>query len=175
VALVAGAAGPIGGDHLRLDVEVGPGAALAVGAVAATVALPGSHGEMSSSQVNVTVAEHGTLVWMPGTLIAARGCHHESVTTIRLEPHSRLLLREELMLGRHGESPGSLQQRLRVTLAGRALHDQELRVGPEAPGWGGPAVTGGRTALGTILVVGDDERADGIDDGYVRDGVARVS
>lgn len=172
VSLVAGAAGPIGGDRLRLDIDVGPGAALAVSAVAATVALPGPHGEMSCSQVNITVAAHGTLVWTPGALIAASGCHHESITTIHLEPHARLLLREELILGRHAEVPGTLRQRLRVTLGGRAIHDQDLLVGPEAPGWSGPAVTGGRRALGTILVVGDDDHANAIEAAHVGDGVA---
>ncbi|MEO6156444.1 MAG: urease accessory protein UreD [Ilumatobacteraceae bacterium] len=175
VSLAAGAAGPIGGDRFRLDIDVGPGAALSVRAVAATIALPGPHGEMSASAVNITVAEHGTLVWAPGTLIAANGCRHESITTIRLAPHARLLLREEIILGRHGESPGSLRQRLRVTVGGRVFHDQDLHVGPQAPGWGGPAVTGGRTALGTILIVCDDQQAGGVDANYVRDGVARMS
>ncbi|RZU48987.1 UreD urease accessory protein [Krasilnikovia cinnamomea] len=41
VHLVGGAAGPLGGDDLRLDVEVGPGAWLEVRSVAATLALPG--------------------------------------------------------------------------------------------------------------------------------------
>ncbi|MFH9980413.1 hypothetical protein ACH4ND_14385 [Streptomyces sp. NPDC017179] len=40
-----------------------------------------------------------------------------------------------------------------MTLAGRPLHDQEFAVGPGVPGWRGPAVTGGRRALGTLLVV----------------------
>ena len=174
VALVAGAAGPIGGDRLRLDVAVGAGAALAVRAVAATVVLPGPHGHESRSEVDITVAEHGTLVWMPGTLIAASGCRHRSVTTIHLGPGARLLVREEVILGRHGEMPGSLRQRLRVTQEGRAVYDQELHVGPDAPGWCGPAITGDRTALGSILVVGDDERFDGVQAGKAGDGVAHL-
>jgi urease accessory protein len=41
VHLVGGAAGPLGGDHLALDVEVRPGAVLEIRSVAATLALPG--------------------------------------------------------------------------------------------------------------------------------------
>jgi urease accessory protein len=41
VHLVGGAAGPLRGDDLRLDVEVGPGARLEVRSVAAQLALPG--------------------------------------------------------------------------------------------------------------------------------------
>ena len=40
VHLVGGAAGPLGGDDLRLDIEVGPDAVLCVLTVAASVALP---------------------------------------------------------------------------------------------------------------------------------------
>jgi urease accessory protein len=39
VSLVAGAAGPVGGDQLRLDVEVGPGTALVLRSVAASLVL----------------------------------------------------------------------------------------------------------------------------------------
>lgn len=154
VAVVAGAAGPVGGDHLQLDVDVGSGASLVLRAVAATIALPGPRGDRSRTDVTIRVASHGTLAWLPGTLIAARGCRHETSTTVILEPGARFVLREELILGRHGEQPGSLRQRLRVVVGDRALHDQEVHIGPDSPGWAGPAVTGGRRALGSLLVVG---------------------
>jgi len=41
VHLVGGAAGPLGGDRLRVEVTVGPGARLCVRTVAASLALPG--------------------------------------------------------------------------------------------------------------------------------------
>lgn len=153
VALVAGAAGPVGGDHLRLDVEVGPGAALILGAVAATLLLPGPHGQPSSTDITIKVAARGILIWLPGPVIAARGCDHHAITRASLEPGARLFVREELVLGRAGEQPGSVRQRLRVSLGNRALLDQELHIGPDAPGWDGPAVTGGRQVLGSLLVV----------------------
>ncbi|MFB6956730.1 urease accessory protein UreD [Streptomyces sp. NPDC056309] len=160
VALAAAAAGPIGGDHLRLDVEVAAGAALVVRSVAATLVLPGPHGRPSRTETHLRVAPAGTLVWLPEPVIAAGRCDHHATTRVELEPGARLLAREELLLGRHGETPGTLHQRLRVTLAGRPLHDQEFAVGPDIPGWHGPAVTGGHRALGTLLVTTPDSPAD---------------
>lgn len=160
VALAAAAAGPIGGDHLRLDVEVAAGAALVVRSVAATLVLPGPHGRPSRTETHLRVAPAGTLVWLPEPVIAAGRCDHHATTRIALEPGARLLAREELLLGRHGETPGTVHQRLRVTLAGRPLHDQEFAVGPDVPGWHGPAVTGGHRALGTLLVIAPDSPPD---------------
>ncbi len=151
--LVAGAAGPLGGDHLRLDVEVGEGATLMLGAAAATLALPGTHGTASWSEVNISVAEGGTLFWSPGTQIAAENCHHTGFNRIDLAAGARLYAREEVLLGRHGEPPGRFRQRLRISQAGTALYDQELAVGDDAPGWNSAAVTGGRRAVGSVVVV----------------------
>lgn len=153
VSLASGAASPVGGDQLRLDVEVGEGATLVLRGVSATLALPGPHGQASHQEVTVRVAAGGTLVWLPGSLIAARGCQHHAVTRVVMQQGARLLAREELVLGRHGEEPGAVRQRLRVTLGDAPVHDQELTLGPPAPGWEGPAVTGGRGTLGSLLLI----------------------
>lgn len=156
VSLVAGAAGPLGGDDFHLSVDVEPGAALVLRSIAATLVLPGPHGLPSHSEVTVRVAEQATLVWLPGTVIAARECYHHAITRVTLEPGARLLIREELLLGRHAEPPGRIRQRLRVCIGSRPLHDQEFTLGPGVAGWDGPAVTGGRRALGSLLVVDPD-------------------
>lgn len=153
VSRAAGAAGPLGGDDLRLEVDIGPSAALVLHDVSASLALPGAHREPSISEVVVRVGAGATFVWLPQPLIAADRCHHRSSATIELAPGARALVREELWLGRHGEAPGSIRQRLRVCLGQRAIYDQEIAAGPAFPGWEGPAVTGGRRALGAILLV----------------------
>lgn len=162
VSLAAGAAGPVGGDDLRLSIEVEPRAALVLRTIAATLVLPGPHRQPSRNEVAVRVGEDGVLVWLPEPVIAARGCDHHAVTRVTLEPGARLLVREELVLGRHGEQPGFIRQRLRVCIGDRPLHDQELAVGPGAAGWDGPAVTGGRRALGSLLVVDPDLGRQGV-------------
>lgn len=153
VCLAAGAAGPIGGDRFDLRVDVGPRSTLVLREVSSTLLLPGPDGAQSCTRVTVHVGAAATLVWLPEPVIAARGCHHVNDVRVDLEPGARMVLREELLLGRHGESPGTAHQQLRVRLDGRPLLHQQLSVGPDAPAWGSPAVTAGRRALGTLLVV----------------------
>lgn len=153
VRLVAGAAGPVGGDNWRWDIDVGPEAALLLGAAGGTLVLPGPRGETSSSTVNVRVAGGGTLIWEPGVQIAAAGCRHQGFIHVMLEPGARLYLRDDVVLGRHGESPGDYRQRLRITMGGRALYDQTLAVGGAATGWAGAAVMGGYRTLGSRVLI----------------------
>lgn len=162
VARVAGAGGPVGGDDLRLRVDVGPGAARVLRDVSATVALPGPHGDASRMDTAVWVGRGATLVWLTERVIAARGCDHRVSTRVELDRCARLVVREELLLGRYAESqsPGTVRQwqwqRLRVCVEGRPVYDQEIAVGSGAPGWRGSAVTGGRPALGNVLVLDPD-------------------
>lgn len=153
VHLVAGAAGPLGGDLLELHIEVGAGAALCVRTVAASLALPGRDGAESRMEITARVAAGGTLAWLPEPLIAGAGCRHVAVTTIEVADGARLYWRDELVCGRHGESPGDVVLRTRVRHAGRPLYRQDLAVGPEATGWDGPAVLGAARATGSVLVV----------------------
>ncbi|GAA1783465.1 urease accessory protein UreD [Actinomadura chokoriensis] len=153
VHLTAGAAGPIGGDHLALRVDVGAGSALVLRDVSSTLLLPGPANERSRTRIDVQVAADATFVWLPEPVIAARGCDHRTDVRVGLERGARLLLREELLLGRHGEEPGTVRQDIRVRLDGRALHHQQLAIAPQTAGWDGPAVTGGHRAIGSLLVV----------------------
>lgn len=153
VHLVGGAAGPLGGDRLEVWVEVGPGAALRLGTVAASIALPGPAGERSCVEVQALVATGGRLEWLPEPLIAAAGCDHDVTSTVELAEGAGLIWRDELVCGRHGEGPGDVRQATRVRLAGRTLYHHELSVGPGAPGWDGPAVLSSARATGTLVVV----------------------
>jgi len=153
VHLVGGAAGPLGGDVLHLEIVVGPGASLRLGSVAATVALPGRGGAPSCLTVDVTVAEDGDLHWLPEPLIAARGCRHHTASTVDLAEGARLMWRDELVCGRHREPSGDATLSTVLRYAGRTLYRSDLAVGPSAPGWAGPAVLGGARVNGTLLVV----------------------
>lgn len=155
VNLVGSAAGPLGGDELSLSVTVGAGARLAVSSVAATVVLPGPRGAASQVEVVATVGGGGSLRWLTEPTILVRGCDHRSSTRIQLDPSSRLVWREVVVLGRHGEAPGSMLQRLRVDVGDRPLLRHDLAIGPRWPDSQGPAGVGHRTrAVATALVVG---------------------
>jgi urease accessory protein len=152
--LVGGAGGPLGGDDLRLDIEVGPGARLVIRTAAASVAQPGRGPEPSTVQVRATVAAGGMLHWLPEPVVAARGCDHHMTATISLHGDARLVWREEIILGRHHEAGGSVVTRNHVDLDGTALLRHELALGPLHPSAAGPAVTAGARAVGSVLLVG---------------------
>ena len=152
VHLVGGSAGPLRGDDLRLEIEVGPGATLEIRSVAAQLALPGrAHLPQSRLEIHATVA--GTLRWLPEPLIAAAGCHHLTVTRVDVATGGSLLWRDDLVCGRHGESAGDFRADTTIRYAGSTLYRHELSIGPSAPGWSAAAVLGGGRALGTVVAV----------------------
>ncbi|GAA3342718.1 urease accessory protein UreD [Amorphoplanes nipponensis] len=155
VHLVGGAAGPLGGDDLRLDVEVGPAARLTVRSVAAQLALPGRAGAPPSRlEIRAAVAADATLRWLPEPLIAAAGCRHRAGTRVEVAAGGRLLWRDDLVCGRHDEPSGDVRADVTIRYAGSTLHRHELAVGPGAPGWSGAAVLGGGRAVGALVLAG---------------------
>jgi urease accessory protein len=156
VHLVGGAAGPLRGDELRLDIAVGPGARLEMLSVAASLALPGRPAPPSRLTITATVAAGGMLRWLPEPLIAAAGCDHIAVTRVDVAEGGTLLWRDDLVCGRHEEPSGAVRQDTMIRYAGRTLYRHELAVGPGAPGWDGAAVLGGGRAVGTLVAVGTD-------------------
>lgn len=160
VMLVGAMSAPLGGDHLTVEADAGPGARLLLRSAAATLALPGRGGEPARYDVRLTLAEDAAVRWLPEPLVSVRGSDLRVRTRAELAPTARLLLREEQVLGRTAEDPGLLRARLTVVRGGRPLLDQELSCGPGAPGgWDGPAGIAGHRALGQLLVV--DPRFDG--------------
>ncbi|GAA2444372.1 urease accessory protein UreD [Streptomyces lavendulocolor] len=154
VTVVGAMTAPLGGDRLAVEADVRDGARLTVDAAAATVALPGRDAGHARYDVRLTVGEDAELCWLPEQLVSASGSDLRMRTVVDLAATARLVLREEQVLGRHGEEPGTLATRLTVRRAGRLLLDQELAYGPGAPGgWDGGAVLAGNRAVGQLLVV----------------------
>jgi urease accessory protein len=154
VMIVGAMSGPLGGDHFTVEAEAGEGARLHVGSAAATIALPGQAKGEARYDVRLSVADGGELLWLPEQLISANGSDLYVSSRVDLAAGARLVFREEQVLGRAGEEPGRLSSRLTVRLDGRLLLDQELSCGPGVHGgWDGPAVLGGRRAVGQLVVV----------------------
>jgi urease accessory protein len=153
VHLVGGAAGPLGGDDLRLSIEAGPGARLRVRSVAASLALPGRVRGPSRMQIRASVAAGALLDWHPEPLIAAAGCDHDAVVEVEVATGGALLWREDLVCGRHGEEPGDLRTDTTIRYAGRTVYRHQLTVGPAATGWSGAAVLGGGRTIGSLVLV----------------------
>ncbi|MEV0374045.1 urease accessory protein UreD [Streptomyces sp. NPDC050636] len=163
VCVVGAMSAPLGGDRLCIEAIAEAGARLHITAAAATVALPGRTAGHATYDVRLTVADGARLDWLPEPLISAAGSDLRMMTTVDLAPTARLVLREEQVLGRSGEQPGTLRSRLTVRRAGRTLLDQETAYGPGVPGWDTSAVLDGQRAVGQLLVVDpelDDKPAD---------------
>jgi urease accessory protein len=161
VYLVSGAAGPLGGDQLELRIEVRAGARLRLRTVAAAVALPGRYGQESRLTVTATVGPGARLEYLPEPMVAADAARHRTEVSVRLAADATLVLRDEVLLGRHGERGGACRTRLAVdrdSASGwRPLLRHELDVDGADPAARGPAVLAGHRAAGTLLTVEPDE------------------
>ncbi|TJZ59290.1 urease accessory protein UreD [Streptomyces piniterrae] len=160
VCVVGAMSAPLGGDRLAIEVTAEAGTAVRITSAAATVALPGRTGEPATYDVRLTVADGARLDWLPEPLISAAGSDLRMTTTVDLAPTARLVLREEQVLGRSGERPGTLRSRLTVRRAGRTLLDQETAYGPGVPGWDTSAVLDGHRAVGQLLVADPEWEAE---------------
>ena len=155
VYLVGGAAGPLGGDSLSLSVTVGVGASLRVRTAAAAIALPGLDGLESVLRLSISIAAGGRLEYLPEPLVVTEAARHVTLVSVTLAPGASLVLRDELLLGRHGEAGGSARTDLRVSYAGRPLLRHCLSVSGTDPASLGPAVLAGCRAVGTLLLVNE--------------------
>ena len=124
ITLLRSQAGPLAGDHDRVEIVVESGT-LTVEPIAANVALPGP--ERTVLELDVTVGEGARLVLEDAPLMVAEGADVLRTTTIRLAPGAVAIVRDVVILGRAGEGPGRLESVLRCD---GILHDA-LRVDPE--------------------------------------------
>jgi urease accessory protein len=160
VYLVSGAAGPLGGDRLELRIEVRAGARLRLRTVAAAVALPGRYGQESRLSVTATVGPGARLEYLPEPMVVADGARHRTDVRVDLAADASLVVRDEILLGRHGERGGACRTRLAVDRDGgsgrRALLRHELDLDGADPVTRGPALLAGHRAAGTLLTVEPD-------------------
>jgi urease accessory protein len=107
VGLVATTALLLGGDHIEIRVEVGPGAWLEVVETAGTVAYDAG-GVASSWTVRISIGESGTLIWAGEPFVVAAGANVRRRSTVDLAEGAVACLRDTVVLGRSGEVGGSL-------------------------------------------------------------------
>jgi len=152
--LVGATGGPVGGDQLDLRIEVRAGAVLRLRTVAASVALPGLDGLESVFRVTASVAAGGTLEYLPEPTVIADGARHRTDIGVDLAAGASLVLRDELILGRHNERGGACRTRLRVDHDGTPLLRHEVSVDGADDVSRGPAILAGHRAYGTVLYAG---------------------
>jgi urease accessory protein len=150
--LVQTIAGPLAGDRVTIDVEVGPGAALELVGNAATLAYPCA--EPARHEVRMRVGAGGRLAWVPEPLILAADCDLEASVELELAAGAAAFTRELVVLGRHGERPGRYRSSMRCELdSAPLLHDAV-----EIDGGGGAAssaaVLAGAEAFASLALLG---------------------
>jgi urease accessory protein len=151
VALVPDGALLLAGDAVRLHVEVGPGIRLELVEPAGTVAFD-MQGGAAWWDVRLVLARDATVVWAGEPFVVSSGARVHRRTVVDMEPGARLLLRETLVLGRHGERGGHLEQGwsahgpggVPLLVEETVLDDRSDR----------PGILGGHRALGTVVVLG---------------------
>jgi urease accessory protein len=126
VVLVQTSAGPLAGDRIEIDVEIEAGAALELTATAATLAYPAF--EQASISVTCRVGAEGRLAWLAQPLILAAGCDLVSNVDLELDDGAAAVVRETVVLGRHGERPGRYRGTIRCDLARLPLLRDEVRI-----------------------------------------------
>jgi urease accessory protein len=159
VHLVNSATSPLGGDELRLTVRVGPGARVRLSGVAATIVLPGQHGERSQSTVDIEIGAGGELEYLPEPVVITARARHFAELHASLAADAKLRTREVLVLGRAGERPGRMTTSQHVVRGGIPVLRQTLEIGdPELDA--SVAHLAGRRVLATELTVDDSVKAE---------------
>ena len=132
IALVPDRALLLAGDTVRLEVVVAPGAHLHLVETSGTVAYD-MRGGRAVWEVAVAVGAGATFVHETLPWVSAAGSDVRRSTTLALEVDAAALVRETLVLGRHGEVPGRLLSRTVVSRAGREVLVEDLDARDLAP------------------------------------------
>lgn len=151
--LIGSAAGLLEGDTVTASVDLAAGARLTVRTVAATLAHPCPGNGSTALDVTCRLAAGARLAWLPEPLIACAQCRHRSRTALSLGPGAAAVWQETFTLGRTGERPGSVEQRLDVELDAMPLLREALRVG-DGSASASQAVLGGARHVASVHLLG---------------------
>ena len=152
VVLVQTIAGPLAGDRVTIDVEVGPGAALELVGNAATLAYPSE--EPARHIVRMRVGAGGRLMWTPEPVILAADCNLEASLSLELASGAAAYTRELVVLGRHGERPGRYRSSLRCELDGAPLLHDAVEIDSGGVLASSAAVLAGAGAFASLALLG---------------------
>ena len=158
--------GPLGGDVLSLDVDLGPGQHLAVCSAAATVVQPGPDPAAAARlDVRCDVADGAVLAWTPEPTVVCDRADWTSDLRVALAGTARAYLSEQVVLGRSGQRGGRCRQDLRVDVDGEPLLVASTRLDGADPALTGPGGTAGERSVGSVVVAGGQDLPEGAGDG----------
>ena len=149
--LVGSGASPVGDDHIRVRVDVGPDVAVAVRSVAATVVYA-ARGAGTRWHTDLHVADGATVDWRPEPVILTERACHQTTTIVHAAAGADVRLDEVLVLGRAGEATGSLRSTLDVRVDDAPV--LLTSIDTSLPGWSGPAGVDGTSVVAHRLWLG---------------------
>ncbi|MCW2604620.1 MAG: Urease accessory protein UreD [Pseudonocardiales bacterium] len=153
LCLVGTAAGPLPGDDLVLSLDVGLDARASLTSAGASIALGRPGGRVARLRTDAGIAPGGWLRAAPPPLIVTSGAHLETTVSIRLAAGAFVHWQEMVVLGRAGETGGSLRMRWDVTCDGLPLLRQTIDLAdPALADW--PVMLHRGRVLATVLLAG---------------------
>jgi urease accessory protein len=161
IALVQSRASLLAGDAVDIRIELGPGSGVQLVELGATIANDVRGGAQASVDVGIELLAGSRLVWVAEPLIASAGCSVERTMSVALETGARALIGESVVLGRHGQTPGRVWSRTRITRDGRPLLDETFET---EPAW----------LVGSDVVAGDARMIEALTLAGIRDEDAPV-
>ncbi len=162
IHLVQAAGGPLGGDRLELRIRLAENAELTVGSAGATVAQPGRPGSGPAFwTVTAELAPGARLTWTPEPTVVCDGAELHARLRLELAESAGALVRERVLLGRHGQRGGRYRGELSVDVDGRALARHTTVLDGADPVLTGPGGTGGARAVSTVLGAGTEPEPSG--------------
>jgi len=158
--LVGSGASPVGEDHIRVRVDVGPGVAVAVRSVAAAVVYA-ARGAGTRWDTDLHVADGAHLDWRPEPVILTERACHVANTTVHAAAGANVTLDEMVVLGRAREAAGTLRSTLAVHVDDAPVLLTSINT--SLPAWSGPAGVDGAAVVASRLrlVRGDTPTAAG--------------
>jgi urease accessory protein len=147
VALAAAQMLLLDGDAVRIEIEVGAGCTVEIEDIGGTVAYPGS----SAWEVTARVGEGGRLLWRGLPFVVTSDARARRRTELVLGPAAAVLLRETLVLGRHGEIGGEIDSGVSAFAGGIPLMVERLEAHAAFPG---PGVLGAHRVVDSVIALG---------------------
>lgn len=150
VALAAAGMLLLGGDHVHLEIDVGTGCLLELQDVGGTIAFRADGGR-SSWSMDAVIRPGGSLLWHGLPFVVTDGADVERRSSFRLDAGASAVIRETLVLGRHGERGGRLDSRFTATDPQGPVLVEHLALDGADPE---PGVLGGHRVLDSIIALG---------------------
>jgi urease accessory protein len=155
--LVNPSGGLVGGDHLSIDLSIGPGAHALISTPSATRVYR-SLSQEAVQEVAITVAEEGILEWMPEHAIPFAGSRFRQRIDVRLGHGATLILWDAVASGRiaHGErwQFASLDNHIQIALPSQAAVGEHYALAPGAR-MGGVGTVEAWDYIGSLFIIGD--------------------